>query len=107
MQGIKEKLPDSPIPIKKIFCFSDICILNCTLIIEIRFNITVDGGSGMARPGMRGGHQMCIDVHTETIYLFGGWDGNQDLSDLWAYHIPSQQWTCLCPKTEDEVYLII
>ncbi|GIZ04438.1 muskelin [Caerostris extrusa] len=51
------------------------------------------------RPGMRGGHQMCIDVHTENIYLFGGWDGTTDLSDLWCYHIPSESWTCLSRDT--------
>ncbi|CAE1255868.1 MKLN1 [Acanthosepion pharaonis] len=45
------------------------------------------------RPGMRGGHQMCIDPLTETMYLYGGWDGNQDLADLWAYHVPSQSWS--------------
>lgn len=55
-----------------------------------------------ARPGMRGGHQMCIDVYTETIYLFGGWDGNFDLADLWAYHVPSREWTCLSRNTHEE-----
>ena len=55
------------------------------------------------RPGMRGGHQMCIDILSETLYLFGGWDGNVDLSDLWAHHIPTQQWTCLSKKTDEEV----
>ncbi|ESP01147.1 hypothetical protein LOTGIDRAFT_225475 [Lottia gigantea] len=54
------------------------------------------------RPGMRGGHQMCIDIHTETIYLYGGWDGNRDLADLWAYHVPSKSWTCLSRNTEEE-----
>ncbi|KAF8793794.1 Muskelin like protein [Argiope bruennichi] len=54
------------------------------------------------RPGMRGGHQMCIDVHTENIYLFGGWDGTTDLSDLWCYHIPSGSWTCLSSDTTAE-----
>ncbi|KAK6176578.1 hypothetical protein SNE40_014836 [Patella caerulea] len=54
------------------------------------------------RPGMRGGHQMCIDIHTEIIYLFGGWDGNHDLADLWAYHVPSKNWTCLSRNTEEE-----
>ncbi|KAJ0015348.1 hypothetical protein NQD34_008968 [Periophthalmus magnuspinnatus] len=39
------------------------------------------------RPGMRGGHQMVIDVQTETVYLFGGWDGTQDLADFWAYSV--------------------
>ncbi|XP_054707459.1 muskelin-like isoform X2 [Uloborus diversus] len=51
------------------------------------------------RPGMRGGHQMCIDVHTENIYLFGGWDGTTDLADLWCYHIPTGTWTCLSRDT--------
>jgi len=35
------------------------------------------------RPGMRGGHQMCIDTAERRIYLFGGWDGSVDLSDFW------------------------
>ena len=34
-------------------------------------------------PGMRGGHQMCIDSEAGFIYLFGGWDGKWDLGDLW------------------------
>lgn len=55
------------------------------------------------RPGMRGGHQMCIDPYTETVYLFGGWDGNQDLSDLWSYHIQSRKWTLISRDTEAEV----
>uniref|UniRef100_T1J0F1 Muskelin N-terminal domain-containing protein n=1 Tax=Strigamia maritima TaxID=126957 RepID=T1J0F1_STRMM len=54
------------------------------------------------RPGMRGGHQMCIDVNTETIYLFGGWDGMQDLADLWSYHVPTGEWSCLFKDTEAE-----
>ena len=52
---------------------------------------------------MRGGHQMCIDVQGEIIYMFGGWDGNQDLADLWAYNIPMKQWMCLCAKTDENV----
>ncbi|GFS06019.1 muskelin [Elysia marginata] len=54
------------------------------------------------RPGMRGGHQMCIDVLAETIYMFGGWDGNRDLADLWSYHLPSQTWVCLSQDTEKD-----
>lgn len=54
------------------------------------------------QPGMRGGHQMCMDPYTETIYLFGGWDGNQDLSDLWAYHVPTCRWTLISKDTEAE-----
>ncbi|XP_076052997.1 muskelin 1 [Oratosquilla oratoria] len=54
------------------------------------------------RPGMRGGHQMCVDTSSQTIYLFGGWDGMKDLSDLWAFHVPSQEWTCISKDTETE-----
>lgn len=53
-------------------------------------------------PGMRGGHQMCIDVQTETLYLFGGWDGMQDLADLWSYQTSTGLWTCLSRDTEAE-----
>ncbi|KAI4496372.1 hypothetical protein M0804_000182 [Polistes exclamans] len=52
------------------------------------------------RPGMRGGHQMILDPTAEMLYLFGGWDGNQDLSDLWVYDITANQWILLCKDTE-------
>ncbi|KAL8596859.1 hypothetical protein ACOMHN_060667 [Nucella lapillus] len=55
-----------------------------------------------SRPGMRGGHQMCIDVNSETIYMFGGWDGQDDLDDMWAFHVPTLEWTCLCKHTAQE-----
>ncbi|KAI0218378.1 Muskelin [Lamellibrachia satsuma] len=54
------------------------------------------------RPGMRGGHQMCIDIQTENIYLYGGWDGNQDLADLWSYHVPTGEWTSISKNTDEE-----
>ncbi|CAG0882896.1 unnamed protein product [Cyprideis torosa] len=54
------------------------------------------------RPGMRGGHQMCIDPDEKKMYLFGGWDGSQDLADFWVYDIESNQWTCLSQNTEME-----
>ena len=47
------------------------------------------------KPGMRGGHQMCIDPFGEKIYLFGGWNGKQDISDFWVYNLCTHQWTCL------------
>ncbi|KAL2740581.1 muskelin [Vespula squamosa] len=52
------------------------------------------------KPGMRGGHQMVLDPTAEMLYLFGGWDGNQDLSDLWVYNIPANKWTLICKDTE-------
>ncbi|OAV88452.1 hypothetical protein PTTG_08015 [Puccinia triticina 1-1 BBBD Race 1] len=38
-------------------------------------------------PCPRGGHQMCIDSKRRKIWLFGGFDGLTDLSDLWVYHL--------------------
>ncbi|KAJ3377243.1 Muskelin 1, intracellular mediator containing kelch motif, partial [Entophlyctis sp. JEL0112] len=38
------------------------------------------------KPCMRGGHQMCIDSEEGNIYLFGGWDGQKDLSDFWSFN---------------------
>jgi N-acetylneuraminic acid mutarotase len=42
---------------------------------------------------------MCIDVDQGLIYLFGGWDGQKDLSDFWVYSIQQDQWTCLSSDT--------
>ncbi|KAJ3193739.1 Muskelin 1, intracellular mediator containing kelch motif [Entophlyctis luteolus] len=39
------------------------------------------------KPCMRGGHQMCIDSEEGNIYLFGGWDGQKDLSDFWSFNL--------------------
>ncbi|XP_011301120.1 muskelin [Fopius arisanus] len=52
------------------------------------------------RPGMRGGHQMVLDSSAETLYLFGGWDGTQDLADLWQYDIKTEKWSLICKDTE-------
>ncbi|XP_053672386.1 muskelin [Anopheles nili] len=52
------------------------------------------------RPGRRGGHQLIIDPMTSTIYLYGGWDGNEDLSDLWSYHVKANQWTLIHERSE-------
>lgn len=51
---------------------------------------------------MRGGHQMCIDVHSDTIYLLGGWDGSRDLADFWSFNTISKQWTCISRNTEQQ-----
>ncbi|XP_064400572.1 muskelin-like [Halichondria panicea] len=50
-------------------------------------------------PVGRGGHQMCLDLTSQTIYLHGGWDGANDLSDLWSYDIERGVWTCICQDT--------
>lgn len=40
---------------------------------------------------------------SESLYLFGGWDGNRDLSDFWVFSVPSKEWTCLSSDTHKEV----
>lgn len=40
--------------------------------------------------------------YLEIIYLFGGWDGTQDLADLWAFYVPTGDWVCLSRDTEAE-----
>ncbi|KAG2460382.1 MKLN1 protein, partial [Polypterus senegalus] len=39
----------------------------------------------------------------ETVYLFGGWDGTQDLADFWAYSVQDNQWLCISRDTEKEM----
>ncbi|KAF8513102.1 Muskelin N-terminus-domain-containing protein [Hysterangium stoloniferum] len=50
-------------------------------------------------PSQRGGHQMCIDPESDTIYLFGGWDGQNNLDDLWSYSIFEGRWKLLSSAT--------
>eukprot|EP00095_Tigriopus_kingsejongensis_P008585 maker-scaffold446_size168061-snap-gene-0.25 protein:Tk08585 transcript:maker-scaffold446_size168061-snap-gene-0.25-mRNA-1 annotation:"muskelin isoform x1" len=54
------------------------------------------------RPTCRGGHQMVIDVSTQVIYMFGGWNGNKDMSDFWSYQIPQNKWTLISENTTQE-----
>lgn len=53
-------------------------------------------------PGMRGGHQMCMDVEAGLIYLFGGWNGSKDLSDFWVYNVQQERWSCLSQDTRKQ-----
>lgn len=55
---------------------------------------------GATRPGMRGGHQLIVDSSTGLMYLFGGWDGFEDLSDMWQYDIRSNVWSLIHDKAE-------
>lgn len=60
---------------------------------------------GMRTPDMRGGHQVCLDPDGGHLYLSGGWDGSNELQDLWQFTIKSQQWTCLALNTSQDVSL--
>lgn len=55
-----------------------------------------------SQPGMRGGHQMCIDTDSQLIYLLGGWDGNEDLADFWMFNIHTKTWTLVSNDTEQD-----
>lgn len=52
------------------------------------------------RPGMRGGHQLIIDSTNSVMYLYGGWDGFEDLSDLWCYNIKRNAWSLIHERSE-------
>lgn len=53
------------------------------------------------RPGMRGGHQLVIDHVNDRIYLYGGWDGSGDLSDLWVFDIKQDKWRLIHERSEE------
>uniref|UniRef100_A0A1B0BVU7 Uncharacterized protein n=1 Tax=Glossina palpalis gambiensis TaxID=67801 RepID=A0A1B0BVU7_9MUSC len=48
----------------------------------------------------RGGHQLVVDTEERLIYSYEGWDGFQDLSDLWVFEITANCWTQLCAHSE-------
>lgn len=52
-------------------------------------------------PGMRGGHQMCIDCDDGLIYLLGGWNGTAELADFWVYSVALNSWKRLQSNTKD------
>jgi len=54
------------------------------------------------QPTSRGGHQLVLDYINQNIYLFGGWDGTQDLADFWVYNVPANKWAQLSGDTECE-----
>jgi hypothetical protein len=60
------------------------------------------------RPGPRGGHQM-VRIGRKLL-LFGGWDGQRDLGDLWEWELPRDNmhgggddggWRCLSTGEEE------
>ena len=51
---------------------------------------------------MRGGHQMSIDVPNHEIWMYGGWDGEKDLGDLWTFSIQSKMWRCVSDDCSKE-----
>ena len=39
---------------------------------------------------------MIFDPISRSIYVYGGWDGSKDLSDLWRYSLEEGSWRCMC-----------
>ena len=54
---------------------------------------------GTGLPPGRGGHQAALDREAGKLYVFGGWDGERDLSDLWCLDLATDQWRCLMADT--------
>jgi len=42
---------------------------------------------------------MAYDPETGQVIMFGGFDGNQYLNDIWAYDPATNEWTELIPAT--------
>jgi N-acetylneuraminic acid mutarotase len=51
-------------------------------------------------PSPRDGHSMSYDPVGGKVILFGGWDGNNDHNDTWAYDPVANAWTELSPAGE-------
>lgn len=68
--------------------------------IEHKRICDIHSHSSNVRPGMRGGHQLVVDSDNGLMYLYGGWDGFEDLSDLWVYDIKTKLWSLIHEKTE-------
>ena len=54
------------------------------------------------RPGCRENNGVVIaDETSRSIYLFGGYNGQAWLNDLWKYSVDTQRWTCLQESTPE------
>jgi hypothetical protein len=47
----------------------------------------------------RGGHSMVVDEENDKFYMFGGWDGSNDLNDFWSFDMKTEKWQLL-PTTD-------
>lgn len=42
---------------------------------------------------------MTLDEENSQIYIFGGWDGEEDLDDFWVFDIPTDEWKLISKST--------
>ncbi|XP_072942576.1 muskelin [Epargyreus clarus] len=96
---------DAPAPVRS--RSRDISCADCDPRLDAN-EAAVNGGEplescedGGARPGPRGGHQLVVDPNTGTLYMFGGWNGSEDLDDLWSYSTTEEKWTLLCRHSHE------
>ncbi|KZT29147.1 hypothetical protein NEOLEDRAFT_1128727 [Neolentinus lepideus HHB14362 ss-1] len=54
------------------------------------------------RPSKRSAHAMCMDEDNGVVYLLGGWDGQENLDDFWAYDVNEDTWRLLSQNTSEE-----
>eukprot|EP00731_Ephydatia_muelleri_P000964 Em0001g964a len=47
----------------------------------------------------KGAEQAMEQAAEEVLYMFGGWDGDQDLGDLWRFDVERGTWECVCSDT--------
>lgn len=53
------------------------------------------------RPGKRGGHQLVFDSNNRVVYLYGGFDSLQDMSDMWRYPIDTGVWELIHENSDE------
>lgn len=53
-------------------------------------------------PCPRGGHSMVLDKKNDIIYIYGGWTGHQELSDLWSFDIKKNEWNLITKSSENQ-----
>lgn len=53
-------------------------------------------------PSPRGGHQMCVDEAARVAYMYGGWDGSNNLCDMWMLCLDTGKWTCVSTDTREQ-----
>lgn len=54
------------------------------------------------QPCSRGGHQLVYCQEKSSLFLFGGWDGIREFSDLWRYELKKREWFLVSEDTKKE-----
>ena len=57
---------------------------------------------GDIKPGCRENNGVVISDSSQTIILFGGYNGRRWLNDLWSFDITTNRWTCI-QESQDPV----